>query len=207
MQARTIQRRPATMSDATATKGSRRRMLVAVGLLAAVAVLALLVPPSALSDPPGLTATEISSASSVGRASAGSSPIRRRRRRSRSAPAPGCGRPAARAAVVHEHVHVPRRGARRGVHRPRLRHRGALRRADAVGGRDELGDPAQREQRGLREAHSRAYTPPRRGRFRAWARTRCRSPASTRSSRPRARPPRRRRATARTFGSSRWAAA
>ena len=38
-------------------------------------------------------------------------------------------------------------------------------------------------------------------------RTRCRSPASTRSSSPRARPPRRRRATARTFGSSRWAAA
>ena len=29
-----------------------------------------------------------------------------------------------------------------------------------VGGRVVLGDPAQREQRGLREAHSRAYAPP-----------------------------------------------
>jgi hypothetical protein len=41
-------------------------MLVAVGLLAAVAVLPLLVPPSALSYPPGLTATEISSAKVCG---------------------------------------------------------------------------------------------------------------------------------------------
>jgi hypothetical protein len=35
------------MRNAIATKGSRRLMLVAVGLLAAVAVLPLLVPPSA----------------------------------------------------------------------------------------------------------------------------------------------------------------
>src|SRR5215203_5234400 len=54
------------MRDAIATKGSRRLMLVAVGLLAAVAVLPLLVPPSALSYPPGLTATEISSAKVCG---------------------------------------------------------------------------------------------------------------------------------------------
>jgi hypothetical protein len=54
------------MSDAIATKGSRRLMLVAVGLLAAVAVLPLLVPPSALSYPPGLTATELSSAKVCG---------------------------------------------------------------------------------------------------------------------------------------------
>ena len=54
------------MRDAIAAKGSRRLMLVAVGLLAAVAVLALLVPPSALSGPPGLTATEISSAKVCG---------------------------------------------------------------------------------------------------------------------------------------------
>jgi LPXTG-motif cell wall-anchored protein len=54
------------MRDAIATKGSRRLMLVAVGLLAAVAVLPLLVPPSAVSYPPGLTATEISSAKVCG---------------------------------------------------------------------------------------------------------------------------------------------
>ena len=54
------------MRDAIATKRSRRLMLVAVGLLAAVAVLPLLVPPSALSYPPGLTATEISSAKVCG---------------------------------------------------------------------------------------------------------------------------------------------
>jgi hypothetical protein len=54
------------MRDAIAAKGSRRLMLVAVGLLAAVAVLPLLVPPSALSYPPGLTATELSSAKVCG---------------------------------------------------------------------------------------------------------------------------------------------
>src|SRR5688500_8613945 len=54
------------MRDAIAAKRSRRLVLVAVGLLAAVAVLPLLVPPSALSYPPGLTATEISSAKVCG---------------------------------------------------------------------------------------------------------------------------------------------
>ena len=54
------------MRDAIATKRSRRLMLVAVGLLAAVAVLPLLVPPSAVSYPPGLEATEISSAKVCG---------------------------------------------------------------------------------------------------------------------------------------------
>ena len=55
------------MTDAIAAKRSRRMMLVAVGLLlAAVAVRALLVPPSALSSPPGLMATEISSAKVCG---------------------------------------------------------------------------------------------------------------------------------------------
>ena len=56
------------MRDAIATKGSRRLMLVAVGLLAAVAVLPLLVPPSALSWPRrGVSmATEISSATVCG---------------------------------------------------------------------------------------------------------------------------------------------
>ena len=55
------------MTDAIAAKRSRRMMLVAVGLLlAAVAVRALLVPPSALSSPPGLMATELSSAKVCG---------------------------------------------------------------------------------------------------------------------------------------------
>jgi hypothetical protein len=61
------------MRDAIATKGSRRLMLVAVGLLAAVAVLPLLVPPSAvawdllpLEDRLALEATEISSAKVCG---------------------------------------------------------------------------------------------------------------------------------------------
>ena len=89
---------------------------------------------------------------------------------------PGYGRPRARAALVQEHAHDPRRGRRRGGPRLRLRHRGALRRADARGGRG-LGDPTQREQRGLREAHSRAYAPPgedtsERGRGRAAGRPR-----------------------------------
>ena len=108
-------------------------------LLAAATVLPLLVPPSAVSYPPGLEARRSAPRRSVGRASAGRSPIRRRRRRSRSVSSPGygaperlpwyrapaCGRPRARAALVQEHAHDPRRGARRGVHRPRPRHRGA----------------------------------------------------------------------------------
>src|SRR3954471_21941758 len=68
-----IQRRPTTMRDAIAAKGSRRLVLVAVGLLAAVAVLPLLVPPSAvawdllpLQDRLALEATEISSAKVCG---------------------------------------------------------------------------------------------------------------------------------------------
>ena len=61
------------MRDAIATKRSRRLMLVAVGLLAAAAVLPLLVPPSAvawdllpLEDRLALEATEISSAKVCG---------------------------------------------------------------------------------------------------------------------------------------------
>jgi hypothetical protein len=61
------------MRDAIAAKRSRRLMLVAVGLLAAVAVLPLLVPPSAvawdllpLEDRLALEATEISSAKVCG---------------------------------------------------------------------------------------------------------------------------------------------
>src|SRR3954452_18960310 len=71
--ARTNRRRAATMRDAIAPKGSRRLMLVAVGLLAAVAALPLLVPPSAvawdllpLKDRLALEATEISSAKVCG---------------------------------------------------------------------------------------------------------------------------------------------
>src|SRR4051812_22893078 len=69
----TIQRRPATMRDAIATKRSRRLTLVAVALLAVAAVLPLLVPPSAvawdllpLEDRLALEATEISSATVCG---------------------------------------------------------------------------------------------------------------------------------------------
>ena len=61
------------MRDAIATKGSRRLMLVAVGLLAAVAVLPLLVPPSAVAwellpveDRLALESTEISFAKVCG---------------------------------------------------------------------------------------------------------------------------------------------
>jgi hypothetical protein len=61
------------MRDAIATKRSRRLMLVAVGLLAAAAVLPLLVPPSAvawdllpLEDRLALEATEVSSAKVCG---------------------------------------------------------------------------------------------------------------------------------------------
>jgi hypothetical protein len=61
------------MRDAIATKGSRLPMLVAVGLLAAAAVLPLLVPPSAVAwellpvkDRLALEATEISSAKVCG---------------------------------------------------------------------------------------------------------------------------------------------
>jgi hypothetical protein len=61
------------MRDAIATRRSRRLMLVAVGLLAAVAVLPLLVPPSAvawellpLEDRLALEATELSSAKVCG---------------------------------------------------------------------------------------------------------------------------------------------
>src|SRR3954447_6314122 len=61
------------MRDAIAAKGSRRLMLVAVGLLAAVAVLPLLVPPSAVAwdllpseARLALEATEISSAKVCG---------------------------------------------------------------------------------------------------------------------------------------------
>src|SRR4029078_13010861 len=55
------------MRDAIAAKGSRRLMLVAVGLLAAAAGLPLLVPPSAVAwDLLALEATEISSAKVCG---------------------------------------------------------------------------------------------------------------------------------------------
>src|SRR3954463_3390314 len=68
-----IQRRPTTMRDAIAAKRSRRLVLVAVGLLAAAAVLPLLVPPSAvawdllpLEARLSLEATELSSAKVCG---------------------------------------------------------------------------------------------------------------------------------------------
>ena len=118
-------------------------MLVAVGLLAAVAVLPLLVPPSAvawellpLEDRLALEATEISSAKVCGASECRevSDPEAATALAVGPRPRPGYGRPRARAALVQEHAHDPRRGARRGGP-ARLRHRGALRRADARGGR------------------------------------------------------------------------
>ena len=133
------------MRDAIATKGSRRLMLVAVGLLAAVVVLPLLVPPSAvawellpLEDRLALEATELSSAKVCGASEC------REVSDPEAATALAVGpRPRPRGTDAHkrglpwytEHAHDPRRGRRRGGPRLRLRHRGALRRADARGGR------------------------------------------------------------------------
>ena len=139
-------------------------------LLAAAAVLPLLVPPSAvawellpLEDRLALESTEISSAKvcGAGECREVSDPEAATALAVGPAPPPGYGHgpPCARAALVQEHAHDPRREARRGGPCLRLRHRGALRRADARGGRG-LGDLAQRERRGLRKAHSRAYAPP-----------------------------------------------
>ena len=132
------------MRDAIATKGSRRLMLVAVGLLAAVAVFPLLVPPSAvawellpLEDRLALEATEISSAKVCGAgecrelsdpeaATALAVGPRPPRGTARTALRAGC--PGTRARSRSP----PRSGGE--VDR-RLRHRGALRRADARGGR------------------------------------------------------------------------
>ena len=146
------------MRDAIAAKRSRRLMLVAVGLLAAVAVLPLLVPPSALAYRLALEATEISSAKVCGASECRELSDPEAATALAVGPAPGvrtppcAGCPGTRARSRS----APRRAARW----TRLRHRGALRRADARGGQGGLGDPAQREQRGLREAHSRAYAPP-----------------------------------------------
>ena len=134
------------------------RARIALAAVAAAAVLPLLVPSSAVSYPPGLTATEISSAKVCGAAEC----------REVSDPK------AATALAVGPRprgTDAPERGlpwykgtltirAKDGGKVRALRHRGALRRAAALGGRVCLGDPAQREQRGLREAHSRAYAPP-----------------------------------------------
>ena len=110
------------MRDAIATKRSRRLMLVAVGLLAAAAVLPLLVPPSAvawellpLEARLALEATEISSAKVCGASECRevSDPEAATALAVGPRP-PGYGRPRARAALVQEHAHDPRRGARRG---------------------------------------------------------------------------------------------
>ena len=201
------------MRDAIATKRSRRLMLVAVGLLAAAAVLPLLVPPSAvawellpLEARLALEATEISSAKVCGAGecrelsdpeaatalAVGPTP--------RGTDAPVRGLPWYKSTLT-----IPAEGGGE-VDRVSVTvvpSAGLMRVGDGDGG---LGDPAQPEQRGLREAHSRAYAPPgedasERGRGRQSGRPR------RRGLRPRARPPRRRRATARTSGSSRWAAA
>jgi hypothetical protein len=147
------------MRDAIAAKGSRRLMLVAVGLLAAVAVLPLLVPPSAVAYPPGLTATEISSAKVCGAGecrevsdpeaatalAVGPTP--------RGTDAPERGLPWYKSTYT---VRAEDGGEVDRVFVTVVPSAGLMRWEDGV----YLGDPAQREQRGLREAHSRAYAPP-----------------------------------------------
>ena len=176
-------------------------------LLAAAVVLLLLVPPSAVSYPPGLTATEISSAKVCGAGEC----------REVSDPE------AATALAVGPRprgTDAPERGL------PWYKSTLAIRAEDGgevftdrvsvtvvpsagLMGWDSVTWvtlPSESE-----EAYAKltaGLTPARRGRFLAWAWTpSCRSPASMRSSSPRARPRRRRRATARRFGSSRWVAA
>ena len=187
-------------------------------LLAAAAVLPLLVPPSAVSYPPGLEATEISSAKVCGAGECrevsdpeAATALGRPRPAVHGASAaalveqPAYGSPRARAALVQEHAHDPRRGARRGVRRPRsvivVPSAGLMRVED---GFTWVTLPSESE-----EAYAKltAGLTPRPARtFPGVGETpSCRSPASMRSSSPRARPPRR--ATARRFGSSRWAAA
>ena len=105
------------MRDAIATRRSRRLMLVAVGLLAAVAVLPLLVPPSAvawellsLEDRLALEATEISSAKVCGASECRevSDPEAATALAVGPRPRPrGTDAARARAALVQEHVTIP----------------------------------------------------------------------------------------------------
>ena len=97
-------------------------------LLAAAALLPLLVPPSAVAYPPGLTAKEISSAKVCGAGECREVSDPEAATALAVGPRPRVRTPRARAALVQEHAHDPRRG---GGEVPRLRHRGALRRADA----------------------------------------------------------------------------
>ena len=148
-------------------------------LLAAAAVLPLLVPASAVSHPQGFgaswitsgmvceagecreVATEISSAKVCGASECREVSDPEAATALAVGPrSPGTDAPMRELPWYKSTLTIRAEDARRGVHRPRLRHRGALRRADARGGRVYLGDPAQRERRGLREAHSRAYAPP-----------------------------------------------
>ena len=130
------------MRDAIATKGSRRLMLVAVGLLAAVAVLPLLVPPSAVAWDSAfggrlaLEATEISSAKVCGAGECREVSDPEAATALAVGPAPrGTDAPVRGLPWYKSTLTIPAEERRRGVHRPRLRHRGALRRADARGGR------------------------------------------------------------------------
>ena len=202
------------MRDAIATKGSRRLMLVAVGLLAAAAVLPLLVPPSAvawellpLKDRLALEATEISSAKVCGAGECRELSDPEAATALAVGPTPRGTDAPVRGLPWYGSTFTIRAEKERGevftgpVSVTVVPSAGLLRVEAGVW----VTLPSE-----SKEAYAKltaGLTPARRGRFRAWARTRCRSPASTRSSAPPARPPRRRRATARTFGSSRWAAA
>ena len=179
-------------------------------LLAAAAVLPLLVPPSAVSHPKLLTATEISSAKVCGAGECRELSDPEAATALAVGPRPRFTDPPERGLPWYESapltIHAEDGGE---VFTDRVSvtvvpSAGLMR----LGGRGYLGDPAQRGRSSLRESHSRAYAPPRRGPSeRGRGRQASRSPASMRSSSPRARPTRSRRATARTFGSSRWAAA
>ena len=156
------------MRDAIATRRSRRLMLVAVGLLAAVAVLPLLVPPSAvawdllrLEDRLALEATEISSAKVCGASECREVSDPEAATALAVGPRPrGTDAPVRGLPWYTSTLTIPAEGGgevdRVSVSVTVVPSAGLMR----VGGRAGLGDPAQPEQKGLREAHSRAYDPP-----------------------------------------------
>ena len=197
------------MRDAIATKGSRRLMLVAVGLLAAVAVLPLLVPPSAVAwDLLALEATEISSAKVCGASECTEVSDPEAATALAVGPAPRGTDAPVRGLPWYKSTLTIRAEERGDVFTGRVSVT-VVPSAGLMGAGDGVTWVT------LPSESKEAYAKLTAGLTPRPARTlpgvgedaSCRSPASTRSSRPRARPPRRRRATARTFGSSRWAAA
>ena len=174
-------------------------------LLAAVAVLPLLVPPSALSSPPGLMATELSSAKVCGASEcrevsdpeAASALAVGRRFRFTDAPVRGL--------PWYTSTYTFRAKERGEVFTGRVSVT-VVPSAGLMRWEDGSWVPLPSESKKAYAKLTAGLTPrPARTLLEGWGATA--SPASTRSIAPPARPPRRRRATARTFGSSRWAAA